>query len=178
MHRVLKIFAFFGVGAFALGSLVYLALHALMPRGYVFGALYRMFLYHENHPFQYIAVVAFIYAVIGTTCAIRWPGLQGWRRHAAVVVVLFLTVLVASIPGGILWKIHDMEAGFFPKGAQFWRDLMWGADAGLQFGWLIVVLSLPYNIICFILGFLLTSYGFKISTSQSNPTPEPAPPAP
>ena len=72
------------------------------------------------------------------------------------------TIFAASIPGGVLWKIHDMQAGFFTKGARFWDDLLWGASAGLQVGWLIVLLSLPYNVIGLVVGYAVTSFGFKI----------------
>ncbi|MBM3845872.1 MAG: hypothetical protein FJ405_06260 [Verrucomicrobia bacterium] len=163
MPRALKLFALFTVGAFLLGSVGYLALHAVMPRGHVFGGLYRMFLYHESHPFQYIAVVALTYGVIATACALRWSCLAGWRRSAAIIGIIVATVLVASVPGGVLWKIHDMQAGYFTKGAQFWSDLLWGASTGLQAGWLVIALSLPYNIIGLILGYVVTHFGFRIS---------------
>jgi len=163
MTHALKLFTLFTASAFLLGSVGYLALHAVMPHGYVFGGLYRMFLYHESHPFQYIAVVAVTYGVIATASALRWPRLAGWRRSAAIVGIIVATVLVASVPGGVLWKIHDMQAGFFTTGARFWSDLLWGASTGLQAGWLVIALSLPYNIIGLILGYAVTHFGFRIS---------------
>ena len=30
-----------------------------------------MFMYHESHPLQYIAIVALTYAVIATVCVLR-----------------------------------------------------------------------------------------------------------
>jgi len=136
-----------------------------MPRGHVFGGLYRMFLYHESHPFQYIAVVALTYGVIATGCALRLSRLAGWRHSAAIVGIIFATVLVASVPGGVLWKIHDMQAGYFTTGSRFWSDLLWGASTGLQVGWLVIALSLPYNIIGLILGYAVTHLGFRLSAS-------------
>ncbi len=168
MPRPLRLFAFFATSAFVLGSLGYLALQAVMPRGYVFGRLYRMFLYHESHPFQYVAVIAVTYAGIATMCALRWPRLAGWPRFAAIVAIMVSTVLVASLPGGMLWKIHDMQAGFFTTGARFWNDLLWGASTGLQIGWLVIALSLPYNIIGLFAGYAVTRYGFRIGTQRPN----------
>ncbi|MDB6110408.1 MAG: hypothetical protein JWR69_2158 [Pedosphaera sp.] len=162
MSRAFKLFTFFAASAFILGAVGYLALHAVMPRGYVFGGLYRMFLYHEAHPFQYIAVVAFIYALIATVCVARWPHLAGWRRFATIICIIVATVFVASVPGGVLWKIHDMQAGFFTTGARFWNDLSWGASTGLQIGWLVIALSLPYNIIGVITGYAVTHFGFRL----------------
>ncbi len=162
MPRALKLFAFFAASAFLLGAAGYMALHTDRPHGHVFGALPRMFLYDEDHPFQYLSVVAITYALIATACVLRWPCLVGWRRTLAIFAIMVATVLVASIPGGILWKIHDMQAGFFTTGARFWSDLFWGASTGLQVGWLVVLLSLPYNIIGLVAGYAVTSFGFKI----------------
>jgi hypothetical protein len=63
------------------------------------------------------------------------------------------TVLLASPLGGMLWYWHDMRAGFFPPD---WLStlLLQGSRDGLLLGWLIVSLSIPYNL----LG-LLTCYG-------------------
>lgn len=165
MPGVLKLFTLFAVGAFLLGSVGYLALHAVMPHGYVYGRLSRMFLYHESHPFQYIAVVALTYGVIATACAFRWSRLAGWRRSAAIISIIVATVVIASVPGGVLWKIHDMQAGYFPPGARFWSDLLWGASTGLQVGWLVIALSFPYNIIGLILGYVVTHFGFRNSSA-------------
>ena len=167
MRRTFKIFSFLGVGSFALASLVYWVLQGNGPDGHVFGAWYRMFCYHYEHPYQYIAVVCFTYAATGTLGAGLWPHVAGWRRRVFITGILIFTVLAASIPGGVLWKIHDMEAGYFTKGAQFWNDLFWGAATGLETGWLLTLLSFPYNIICFIIGYRLTAHGFRISAATA-----------
>ena len=163
MLRTLKLFTLFATSAFLLGAVGYLALHAFMPQGHVFCGLYRMFLYHESHPFQYIAVVALTYGGVATACALRWSRLAGWRRSAAIIGTIVATVLIASVPGGVLWKIHDMQAGYFTTGARFWSDLLWGASTGLQVGWLVIAFSLPYNIIGLILGYGVTHFGFRIA---------------
>jgi len=162
MSRVFRLFAYFAASAFVLGAAGYLVLHAVMPDGYVFGDLSRMFLYHEEHPFQYIAIVALTYASIATPCAARWSRFVDWRRFVLIVGIIVATILVASVPGGVLWKIHDMQAGFFTTGTRFWNDLLWGASTGLQTGWLVIALSLPYNIIGVITGYTVTNYGLKI----------------
>jgi hypothetical protein len=162
MPPTLNLFSYFASSAFGLAAVVYLVLHAVMPRGFVFGTLSRMFMYHEAHPFQYIAIVALTYACVATAFVMRWPQLAGWRRCYAIVGIIAATILLASLPGGMLWKIHDMQAGYFPTGAGFWSDLFWGATAGLQVGWLVIALSLPYNIFGLAIGYAVTSYGFKI----------------
>jgi hypothetical protein len=165
MLRTLKLYSFFAISAFLLGVVGYLILHKVMPHGLVFLRLYRMFNYHALHPFQYVAVVALTYGIIATPCALWWHPV-GWRRFAMIFYISIATVLVASIPGGVLWKIHDMQEGSFTTGARFWKDLLWGASTGLRFGWQIIAISFPYNILGLIFGFVVTHFGFKIAAKQ------------
>ena len=169
MVRALVLFIYFAVSAFALTSIIYWMLHSVMPDRHVFGGLYRMFLYHDSHPFQYIAVYSLTYAIVATVVCLIWPKLVGWRRNVAIMSIIIFTVFAASIPGGILWKIHDMQAGYFPEGLRFWDDLLWGASSGLAIGWLIVLLLLPYNIICLVLLYYVTHYGFNIRSPKAQP---------
>jgi hypothetical protein len=167
MLRFLKLFSFFTGTAFFLAALSYFLFQAVMPEGRVFGAAYRMSLYHEMHSYQYIALIAITYGLIVTPCALRWPTLKGLRQILCILTIMIATILVASVPGGILWKIHDMQAGYFPAGAKFWNDLLWGASEGLQIGWLIIGLSIPYNIVGLILGYIITATGFRVSVKLS-----------
>lgn len=162
-----RIFSFLFATAFACASVVYLLLRAVMPHGWVFGALYRMFLYHWQHPFQYIALVTLVYALLATAVIMRWPLLAGKRRAAAIFAILLGTILVSSAPGGALWKIHDMQAGYFPAANRFWSDLLWGAKQGLLLGWLIITLSVPYNVIGLAAGYFLTKRGFDLARQES-----------
>jgi hypothetical protein len=117
-----------------------------------------MFLYHIQHPYQYITVVAFSYGVIATLWAHSWGTQTGWKRGVCIIGVIGITIIMSSIPGGMLWAFHDMQAGFFPEGQQFWTHLMWGATTGLRLGWLIIAYSIPYNMIGIVLGYWLTGY--------------------
>lgn len=166
MAQALKLFGFFVASAFLISSCAYLLLRSVMPHGYVFAGLPRMFMYHETHPFQYIAIVALIYGVVATVCVIYRPKLTGWRLRIAAVSIMLVTIVAASVPGGVLWKIHDMQAGFFPTGAEFWKDLLWGASTGLQGGWFVIALSFPYNIIGLIAGYAVTLGGFRMAANS------------
>lgn len=166
MSRAFKLPLFFAASSFLLGSIGYLILSEIMPSGRVFGSLYRMFLYHDAHSMQYIAVISLVYTIVATICAPRCSHLVGWRRSAAILCILAATVLLASIPGGVLWKIHDMQAGHFTTGVQFWSDLVWGASVGLQLGWLVIALSLPYNILGLAAGYMVTHAGLGIAAPR------------
>ena len=139
--------------AFLLGSLGYVVISSLL--GAAFGGLFRMFMYHEAHPFQYIGIVAIVFGIIGAGWVRFFGGTEGWKRWTSILLCMVLTIIAASVPGGILWKIHDMQAGYFTEGARFWRDLWWGAKEGLLVGWFVILISIPYNLIGLLIGGLL-----------------------
>lgn len=123
--------------------------------GHTFGGLFRMFMYHEEHPLQYVAVISVVFGVIGTFWLKLFGHTVGLKRWISILVAIALTVAVASAPGGMLWKIHDMQAGYFPQGARFWNDLLWGAKKGMKVGWLVVAASIPYNLVGLVFGALV-----------------------
>lgn len=142
-----------GGTAFFLGSAGYVMISGLL--GSAFGGLFGMFMYHEAHPFQYIGTVAVVFGLFGTCWVRRFGAVTGWKRPLSILLCLLLTLFVSSFFGGILWKIHDMQAGYFPEGARLWSDLGWGAKQGLLLGWLVILISFPYNLIGLITGGLL-----------------------
>ncbi|MBL8993541.1 MAG: hypothetical protein JNM63_09390 [Spirochaetia bacterium] len=99
---------------------------------------------------------------MGTLSVRLFGGVSGWRKHLLIVVILLSTVFVASMPGGVLWKIHDMRAGYFPNGIRLWQDLVWGAREGMQVGWLIPLSSFPYNLLVFVAGYAIAWAGFQL----------------
>jgi hypothetical protein len=61
----------------------------------------------------------------------------------------------------MLWQYQDMQAGYFPEN---WFSVMLtkGFVMGLQYGWMVIMLSFPYNIITSVLGFYVTTKGSEI----------------
>lgn len=163
MKRIASLFFGYTGVCITLASCVYFLLEKVMwtvdgEHGYVFGVLYRMFLYHYQHPYQYIAIVSLTYGGIATIWASCWGTQAGWTRRLSIFSVMGITIICSSIPGGMLWVFHDMQAGFFPEGQQFWNALVWGAITGLKVGWIIIAFSIPYNIIGIIIGYWVTGY--------------------
>lgn len=153
MKKMLHPIVFFAC-AFALGSLGYLAASLLLPWP-PFAGFSRMYMYHKQHPFQYIAVIAVCYALVVSiwawTVGAKQKGLLRWMTIATLIPA---TILLASFPGGVLWSCHDMQAGFVPA---FWfRKLMREGVWGLETGWLVVGLSFPYNICGTVAGIVVT----------------------
>ena len=157
MHKSLKIFTTSFAGLFVYCAAVYVLLRDGFGLDWVFGAWYRMFLYHYQHPFQYIAVFCIVYAAVLALLLQCWPGFFVRQRWALVGVALVSTVLLASVLGGALWKLHDMQAGYFTEGSRFWGDIWWGVSGGLELGWLLLLLSFPFNLLC-LPAFVIAAY--------------------
>ena len=160
--RLLAFFAFFGC-SFGLAALIYHAM-ALLTKGLlIFGFLPRMFLYHWIYPNHYIALVCLIYALLAAAFAPRIA-----RRPSLAIWIVLATPLLASPLGGMLWHLHDMLAGYFPD--SWWQKLIDGAEEGIMIGWLIILLSFPYNVICALLGIR----GTRRLAQRLYPSPETA----
>lgn len=160
----LKVFSFYLLASCSLSSLGYIVLRFLFVDLWgglgVFAGLPRMFMYHEAHPFTYIAIVCFVYAMLATSATL-WLRRRNHRRQKLLIgLIILATIIGASIPGGMLWAIHDMAAGHFLSGARLVNYLGLGAWRGLQVGWLIILLSAPYSLFGLIIAYFLTKYGF------------------
>lgn len=135
---------------FLYSGAVYGLLHGVWGQQLVFAALYRMYLYHEAYAVQYIALFCAVHATV-VTVALRWV-LPSTRRGRWMVALgtLLATTVVASVLGGVLWKVHDMMAGYFPPAERLWNDLLWGAETGFYVGWQLLALSQPYSSLCLV----------------------------
>ncbi|MCH2206851.1 MAG: hypothetical protein MK132_13415 [Lentisphaerales bacterium] len=141
--------------SFALGALLYHLLRFIGKR--VFGGGYRMFIYHSSHPYQYIYLVALILGVAATVWFRFFTKLEGIKKFISVIATLVMIILLVSISGGILWTIHYMYEGYFPEGLLFWKSILLGAIDGFVLGGLIILVSVPFNIFSFVIGFKLLS---------------------
>lgn len=155
--KFLKSAIIFGSIFFIVASIIYLVIAEVFHHPYPLGALYRMFLYHWEHPYQYILVVSIIYGILATIWSYYFYGLKTWKRFLSIIGLLVLTIIISSVPCGVLWVIHDAQAGYFPETSYFIKNLLWGAKTGLYVGWLVVVLSIPYNLIMLIFGIVITN---------------------
>jgi hypothetical protein len=77
------------------------------------------------------------------------------------ILIIVLTVLISSPFGGMLWHYYDMKTGYFPEN-WFSKMLKLGFAWGLEIGWYVVALSIPYNILGSVFCFLLTRKGSKL----------------
>lgn len=151
-QRYLRNFCIFFLCSFVVTATVYQCmalLYAEDVRPIILGMSFRMFLYHGDHPFLYIAVVCLCYALLATFFAARIARGDGRATMWAWGVVL-LSPILASPLGGMLWHYHDMMANRIPSYAI--AKLLSGIGEGYSQGWFIILLGFPYNAICAWLG--------------------------
>lgn len=87
--------------------------------------------------------------------------LTGPKRWVAIVTMMLVTVILAAIPGGLLWAIHDMQAGYFPPADRLQSALIRGAADRLAVGWIVIALSIRNNIVMLLRGYRVTETGLR-----------------
>lgn len=156
-QKFVHLFALFFIASFVFGISGYSLLHHVVGQHKVFGELFRMFPYHEQHPTPYIAIVAFFYAVLAGAWSARSQAV-GRRRHLQLLGVLIATLILSSAVGGILWTFHEMQAGYFPPWERRIEAFGNGIVSGFCFGWVIVLLSFPFNVLSLLFAYALALY--------------------
>ena len=157
----IKRLLFYWITSYVLAVVVYYILWLIMPKHYVFGILFRMYLYHWEYPLQYIAIPCFFYGILATLFSGYFSKTKKAGRVLLTMLIIALTILFSSPIGGMLWHYHDMKAGFFPDN---WLSKLLGRGTlwGLEYGWLIIAFSVPYNIIGVIACYYITKKGSEI----------------
>lgn len=130
------------------------------------GTLPRMFLYHIKFFYLYFAVIALVYGGF-LLLWFRFHPKTKWKFVLMLTLGGFLIVSVSSYPCTLLYILHDMQAGFYPKN-------LWGAFFGqtrdfLLVGWYIVLLSFPLNLLAVFAFFFLTRKLTRIYDSENEP---------
>lgn len=159
---------FYWLTSVLLATGLYYLLWVAMPNHIVFGALYRMFVYHWQHPIQYILIPCFFYGIIATCFAELFSGRKFLGQVFLTLLIILLTVFISSPFGGMLWHYHDMQAGYFPSnwvGTMIAKGFSWG----LELGWLIVGLSMPYNFLGAVICYFLTKKGSELFRTSGYP---------
>ncbi|MBC8408700.1 MAG: hypothetical protein H8E12_08285 [Rhodobacteraceae bacterium] len=157
---------FYWISSYYIASMSYYILFLIMPYNYVFGAAYRMSLYHLEFPLQYIAIPCFFYGIIATFFSNKFRNSKIKKQVVLTLLIIVLTILLSSPYGGMLWHFHDMQAGYFPTN---WLEVLVvdGISWGLSIGWFIILTSIPYNIFGSIICFFLTKKGAKLFNAKS-----------
>lgn len=160
---------FYWISSSLLAIGVYYLLWLIMPEHEVFGRLFHMQGYHRRHPVPFILIPCFFYGIIATLFANVFFRSKVFAKILLTLLILVLTVVISSPFGGMLWQYYDMKAGYFPE-SWFTRMISRGFSWGLPIGWIIVVLSVPYNIIGAVMCYFLTKKGSEVYHTPTKKT--------
>lgn len=159
----IKLLLFFWATSFILATGGYYLLSVI--NSYVFGALIRMYLYHHSHPIPYVAIMCFFYGITATIFARRFSKKKIGGQILFTLLIILLTILFSSPFGGMLWHLHDMQAGYFPDNWLL-KMIEQGFSDGFIVGWFIILLSFPYNLLGSIITFFLTRCGVSLFVEE------------
>jgi len=157
---------FYWITSFTIAVTMYYVLKVGFTDNRVFGSWFRMMQYHTDNPISFITFPVFFYGIIANYFADNFAKKSRKGQLYLTLIIVILTILVSSPFGGMLWHYYDMKAGWFPKN---WDDKLFGGfSEGLRTGWLIILLSFPYNIFGIAVAYFLTKKGSSIKQSIIN----------
>ena len=159
--QVVSRFLFYFITSFAIAISGYFLLSAFLFHNRVFASWFRMFPYHDQQPVPYTIIPCFVYSCIATVTVKLFNNLNLIKQIGLTALIVFLTIIFSSPLGGMLYYYHDMKAGYFPKN---WISKMIssGVSDGLGIGWLIIALSIPYNVLGIVVCYFITKTGSRI----------------
>lgn len=159
----IRLFTFLAGSAFLLAACGYFSLWLVIPEDSDIGAMYQIVKYHWSHPFHQIGLVSLCYALVATLVILspvdpvrRWP-------KSSTLFIVILSLIIASPAGGVLWVLHDMQAGYVSEGQRFWEHIGWGISYAVSISWLVILISVPYNLFGLVLGHLVTMQGYRMT---------------
>ncbi|MBX7246260.1 MAG: hypothetical protein K1X53_12260 [Candidatus Sumerlaeaceae bacterium] len=157
--RFWKFGAFLFAASFVSGSVGYALLKPFMRHRFVFPTP-RVVWNHPVYAYEHIALMAVVFATLATLCVLSAPRLVGWKRHTATVLVIATTVAIGSPLCGLLWKFQNLRAGYTEWNLHFLMELRSGASQAFDLCWLVVLASIPYNMLAFAAAFGLMEFAF------------------
>lgn len=154
-------FVFYLLVSFTTATAGYFILRMLSAGKEVFGSLYRMYSYHYRHPLSYILIPCVVYSMIVSIAGGELISKSIFRQLMLTLAIAFFTILFSFPIGGMLYYYHDMQAGYFPDN---WLPVMMenGVSAGFENGWLIILLSFPYNLLGIVVCYFITKWGNRM----------------
>lgn len=113
-----------------------------------------MFSYHIECFYLYLAIFSIAYGIFLFFWLLYHP-----RSKKKTFFLSFLSLIaivsIVSLPCGMLYQLQDMLAGFYPTDI---RGVLWGGWRHyLAVGWLMVLSSMPLNILA-VAGFFATNH--------------------
>ncbi|MFZ4929435.1 hypothetical protein [Chryseobacterium sp. Mn2064] len=107
--------------------------------------------YHWAHPYSFIMVFAAFFMI--TMLLLR--NKKATRNGMFYLTFYVIWILFSLAFSGLLWSFFDMNAGYFPQGADFFKKIFLDMFYGLTWGGLAILSALPFNLLVFAVSFFI-----------------------
>ncbi len=118
------------------------------------GIMVKMFYYHVLYFYLYIAIFSTGYAIFLFFWLLYRPSSR-ISSLPGMLLGMILIVSVVSFPCGMLYQLQDMLEGFYPP--DIWGKLLGEWRDYFPVGWMVVLMSVPLNILA-VIGFFATTH--------------------
>jgi hypothetical protein len=159
-HPFFRRIVFYWAASFAFSLLAYYALRLVLP--YPFACLEFAPCFYHEYPARYILIPCFFYSVLASILANRFARASVLGQVFLTIALFVLVILISSPFGGTLEYFHLMQAQQRPLHIWYYDMIRDGAMNGLYAGWYVILLSVPYNLICVTACFFVTRRGANI----------------
>jgi hypothetical protein len=130
-----------------------------------YGAIYRMNLYHWQHPYAFWLVLSISFALVAATWVRFFSARERKWRILTSIMTIPIAVFIASIPGAMLWAYYDMQAGHFQGWPGSLQYMLNWVPTGIAVGQILMFNSTPFNLVTGILAVvLLNKWGTHIAS--------------
>ena len=162
LYTRIKSLFFYWISSFLIASSMYYLLLLIMPDQYVFGGtIFKSIFYYRQFPLEYILIPCFFYGIIASLFSNKFKRQGLKNRILIIILILVLTIFISSPFGGMLWFYHDMKAGYFPANWVY-KIINRGTSLGIELGWMVILMSVPYNLLGSIVCYFLTKKGAEL----------------
>ncbi len=160
--KLLKLFLIYTLACFFLGQLCYWIIQvteidfsiAAFPfvsfstfGNQPYGSFYKMPSYHWDNPTTYWWVMSSSFGAIAAVWKLVFAESKRWLHILTGILVVPVSVVLASIPSSMLWAYHDMQSGRLQENVGSFQYMIEQVPLGLQLALPLYIISVPFNIL-------------------------------
>lgn len=112
-----------------------------------YGSFYKMPSYHWDNPTTYWWLMSLSFGAIAAIWKLVFAESTKWLRVLTGVLVIPVSIILASIPSSMLWAYHDMQSPRFLDRSGSFQYMLEQIPVGLQLALPLYIISVPFNIL-------------------------------
>ena len=143
--QVIKVFFELTLKSYLLGCVVYFMMSPFLPDSLIES-------FRTLEIFEFFAIIAVTFGINGTVWFIFLRNKFSIKRWS-ICLTLISTVFISTSVVGAYNRFYFKHADFTES--YFWRNLISGGLDGFIYGWIVVLIFFPLNILSFAFGYRL-----------------------